>query len=73
LYPNPYTQGSLSVDFNQRSAFKWISVYTITGKKVYNSSIYNKQNIDLSNLSKGVYIVKLSSSQQSVSKKLIVQ
>jgi len=73
LFPNPYTQGSLSVGFNQKSAFKWISIYTITGKKVYNSSIYNKQNIDLSNLSKGVYIVKLSNVRQSVSKKLIIQ
>lgn len=68
LYPNPTSNAfMLSVDA------KKVEIYSITGQliKTENNSIANKE-ISISNLSKGIYIVKITNADNlSVSKKLI--
>ncbi|MCL7763033.1 endonuclease [Polaribacter sp. Z014] len=69
MYPNPVTGNK--VYFKTRKNVE-VSVYTVLGKLVKSTKITEtKNNIDISNLSKGVYLVKLNTQNQFITKKLI--
>jgi hypothetical protein len=57
LYPNP-TNGSITLQANEDVNYN-LSVYNLLGEKVFESSISNKQTINLSNLSSATYIVHI--------------
>ena len=76
IYPNPSSTGS--VTFTNTNTINQIEVYDILGKKVkqitINTASDNNQSIDISDLNKGVYIVKLSKNTGEFdSKKLIIK
>ena len=72
LFPNP-TSSKVFFD-NSNSNFKEVSIYNYLGqelaKTIFNSSIQN-QEIDMTGLSAGVYILKFSNSEISKSVKVI--
>jgi len=71
IYPNPASDFILvtsksTLDLN-------ISIYTVLGKKVLSSKTYkNNQKIDISSLSKGIYLVTIESNHTKTTKKLII-
>jgi beta-galactosidase len=70
LYPNPSKNGIFNL-INCEN--KTIFVYDSEGKNVYNSFIHNdSQVLDLSSLSKGVFIVKLKSAKKIAYNKVIL-
>lgn len=71
IYPNPIKDNYLNVKTNTALS---IEIYNVLGTNVLTSKVdsYNK-TINVSNLSKGVYLVKLSSENSSVTKKLVRQ
>jgi hypothetical protein len=74
LFPNPVTTGDelqLKSD-SQLSAS--VNIYSVTGKLVKSKLLndFSLQNIDISGLSNGVYILKIESGNTSVTKKLII-
>lgn len=66
LFPNP-TNGILNIEIEN---LEKIVVYDVYGKKV-NEFVPNKQ-IDLSDLSKGIYLIKLFSKKETVVEKIAV-
>ncbi|MCD2259915.1 endonuclease [Psychroserpens luteolus] len=71
MYPNPANGNEVNIDSNQDLA---VEVYDILGKKVKIGQITsNQKKLNISELSKGVYLVKLNSSKGSITKKLIRQ
>lgn len=78
LYPNPSVDKHVYIAFNSNALTDGkITIYGITGKKVYEQAITtnprNTQTLDLSNLSGGIYMVKIVSGTQSITKKLILK
>lgn len=76
LYPNP-TNSNINVSLlNSSEAINSIEIHNLLGKKikeVINSSS-NDVNIDVSDLSKGVYLVQITTqSDLKITKKLIIQ
>jgi len=72
VYPNP-TNGLLNVDLNTLTEDVNIDIYNIVGQQV--QSIQNARNLatlDLSNVSNGVYFVRISNEATVISKKVIV-
>jgi hypothetical protein len=70
LYPNP-TTGLLNIQTNRSID---IAVFDITGKKVFNASnISNENQIDLSSLNAGLYLVKLNDGTSESTQKLIIK
>lgn len=78
IYPNPTTGvfniSILNASFNQI----WISVFDITGKEVFNTTDRNtnaeyKKQINLGNLTTGMYYVRLNTGTDVKTKKLIIQ
>lgn len=81
IYPNPSTDKKINLvyDVNNLSADKnEVSIYSTTGQQVFktvlqnNAGFYNK-NLDLSSLANGIYILKFSSGEYSISKKIILR
>jgi hypothetical protein len=72
LYPNP-TNSKVFFD-NSNSNFKEVSIYNYLGQEVsktsFTTSIQN-QEIDMSNLATGVYVLKLSNSETTQSIKIV--
>lgn len=75
LFPNP-TNGQLIVEVNQPfSSDASIEILSLTGRiiKTQNSLQKGENIIDLSNISAGTYFVRLKSTRETMTKKLIVR
>ncbi len=74
IFPNP-SKGIVNLKFNNTGG-KQIEVYSILGNSVYNgTTTHGSAQIDLSDLNKGIYFVKISDQNGSnqITKKLILQ
>ncbi|WP_047545259.1 T9SS type A sorting domain-containing protein [Psychroserpens sp. Hel_I_66] len=69
IIPNP-SNGIFNINSQQNILITNVSIYDLTGKNVLN--IKNNSEINASNLSKGMYLVKISTATGSVLKKLII-
>ncbi len=73
MYPNPAkNEIYLDIDDSIQNEIQKISIYNLLGEQVFSSDKY-LQIIPLSNISSGIYIVKINSSEFEISKKLIVE
>ena len=69
MFPNP-TNGD-KIYFNT-SVDSRVNIYTVLGKLVQSSKVTKTKNsIDISQFAKGIYLVKINSGKQFISKKLI--
>ena len=71
IYPNPVKSNTMFVKTNRDLD---VQIYDVLGKKVASKRISKTNNkIDVSNLNKGIYLIKLSSGTETVTKKLVRQ
>jgi uncharacterized delta-60 repeat protein len=72
MYPNP-AQTYVTLDANQ--SFNGFEIYSINGKKLLSQSHLNTQNhsVDVSQLSKGIYLIKVSDENSTLTQKLIIK
>jgi endonuclease I/chitodextrinase len=69
MYPNPNKEGILY--FNTSNEIK-VNIYNVLGKLVISNTIdTNNNSLDISNLSKGIYLIKVNTENQFITKKLI--
>jgi len=80
FYPNPTADRNITFIYDlQNSAEKnTVKIYSLTGAKVFETELANNggfstQEVQLSNLTSGVYVVTLESGKQTVTKKLVIQ
>lgn len=80
LYPNPSVDKKVTLVYNLNNLSNTtnnLTIYSTTGSIVFNSTLsssngfYNKE-LDLSHLKSGMYIVRFTSGNQSMSQKLIL-
>jgi len=76
LFPNP-TTGHIHLSFTDASGLTQISVVNLMGQKVYSISVNNNPNdnydINLTGLSKGVYMVQCTFATGTITKKIVLQ
>ena len=77
VYPNPSSNGSVNVKANADYNFLKLSILSTNGSMVYFDKIQTINNvaekeIDISNLTKGVYILNLYNSDYHKTKKIVV-
>lgn len=71
-FPNPVSQ-KLSISTSECNDYK-ISIFDLSGRKIYSTEFFDKSiNIELSDISSGVYTLKLETKNGSAIKKLIVE
>jgi hypothetical protein len=71
LYPNPVTNGKVYIT-SKKDLDKEIIIFDVLGKKVLQTIISTKE-LNISNLSPGVYIIKITEENATSSRKLIVR
>jgi len=71
LYPNPVSNGKVYIT-SKNDLDKEIIIFDVLGKKALQTSISSKE-LNISNLSPGVYIIKINEGDASATRKLIVK
>jgi len=71
IYPNPTSTGFVTIATNNSEAMS-VAVYDILGKQVINQTI-NNNRLNVSELNSGIYIIKISQNNASVTKKLVIK
>jgi hypothetical protein len=70
IYPNP-SSDRITIDCAEQQNFK-MQIYNLVGECILQKQMKNEMNdIDISPLSKGIYIIKLSNANWAVQRKLI--
>ncbi|MCF8298812.1 MAG: T9SS type A sorting domain-containing protein, partial [Saprospiraceae bacterium] len=73
IYPNP-TSGFVSIEYNQRKKAT-INIFNISGQLIHSEILSGNttKQLDLSNFSKGVYLIKISNDEMIETQKLVVE
>lgn len=77
VYPNPAVT-NVTVTFNALTNNTSIALYDLTGKEVLNQQLntvkgLSQQNLDVSNLTQGVYFIRITSGANTSTQKLIIR
>lgn len=81
VYPNPSTDGKVTLIYdlkNSGSDKNTVSIYSLTGAKVFETSITNNagfytKDLNLSGLSAGIYMLNVQAGNQVKTQKLIIK
>ncbi len=71
LYPNPVNNGKVYIS-TKNDLDKEIIIFDVLGKKVLQTVMSSKE-LNVSNLSSGVYIIKINEKEASATRKLIIR
>jgi len=70
FYPNPVSNGKIFIT-SKSATDKEITIFDVLGKKVL-QTVLNAKELNISNLSPGVYIIKIKENDATATRKLIV-
>lgn len=71
LYPNP-SNGIVNIKSNQNDRYS-VEIYDLVGNLILNTTKQGDSIIDLSSFVNGIYVVKISTNENSVSKRIVIQ
>jgi hypothetical protein len=71
FYPNPVSNGKIYIT-SKSSLDKEITIFDVLGKKVL-QTVMNSKELNVSNLSPGVYIIKIKENEATATRKLIIK
>jgi Secretion system C-terminal sorting domain len=71
MYPNPTSLGYINIVSKNNETIK-ATVFDVLGKQVINSTVTNNK-LDVSNLNMGVYIMRLTQNNATITKKLVIK
>ncbi|UGU16691.1 T9SS type A sorting domain-containing protein [Sinomicrobium kalidii] len=71
LFPNPVTDGIVAIH-TRKNLPKAISIYDVLGKEVLNTKITGK-TLNVSSLNSGIYIIKVTETNYTSTRKLVVK
>jgi hypothetical protein len=73
VFPNPVNEGKITITtFNSNE--KMVTIYNVLGKEVFNQKITGiKEQLNISHISSGIYIVKVLDGDKVATKKLVIK
>jgi hypothetical protein len=71
MYPNPVSNGKFVITSNT-GANKQVEIYSMIGKQVYSKTVKANETIDVSNLNRGIYLLRVKEEDKIATRKLIV-
>ena len=72
-YPNPVSNGILTIS-SAGNSLKNITIFNLLGKQVLSSSFSGvRSNVDVSSISAGIYILKVTEAGKTATKKLVIR
>ncbi len=71
IYPNPVSSGKIYIA-SKNSLAKDIEIFDVLGKRILQQTVSTKE-VNISNLTPGVYIIKIKEGEATATRKLIVK
>lgn len=71
IYPNP-SNGTVKINFENANDKHDVTIFSVSGQKVFEKEFNNTAAAAVNNLQKGIYLVKVTKEGKSTTKKLIV-
>lgn len=71
IFPNPITNGKVYIN-SKLNLKKDIEIYDVLGKKVVSTQLMRRE-LDVSKLTPGVYIMKISENNKTATRKLVIR
>lgn len=71
IFPNPTSLGFVNIS-SKNSAAMTVNVYDVLGKQVLNKTVSNNR-LNVASLNSGVYIMKISQDNATITKKLVIK
>jgi len=71
IYPNPVSQNKIYIS-TKNNAPKEIEIYNVLGKVILTASIFQNE-LNISKLKAGIYIIKITENNITATRKLIVK
>lgn len=71
FYPNPVSNGKIYIT-SKSSLEKEITIFDVLGKPVFHTML-DARELNISNLSPGVYIIKIREDEATATRKLIIK
>lgn len=71
IYPNPVSNGKLYIT-TKNNLTKSIEIFDILGKRIVSTSLFGEE-LNISKLSPGVYIIKIEENSITATRKLVVR
>lgn len=72
IYPNP-SNGNFNIVFSDAIGNHTIEIFSILGQKVYEKNDIQSSTLSVSNLSKGMYLIKVTKDSKSSTEKIIIE
>ena len=73
IYPNPVSNGRLYINItSKQGANKTVDIYNVLGKKIYSTLLIGKE-LNIAQLTPGVYILKITENNISEARKLVIK
>jgi hypothetical protein len=72
IYPNPVSNGEFSIR-SRNGVSKSVQIFDMLGKQVYSKQVHANENVRISNLNMGIYILKVQEEGRLATRKLVVQ
>lgn len=71
VHPNPVTDGKVYITTSQ-NLVKDIEIFDVLGKKIHSSTLFGEE-LNVSKLSSGVYIIKIKENNITATRKLVIR
>ncbi len=72
IYPNPVSRGEFSIR-TRNGVSKSVQIFDMLGKQVYSKEVQSNENVRISNLNAGIYILKVQEEGRLATRKLVVE
>jgi endonuclease I len=71
LYPNP-SNGEFTVSYTNSNKTYAIEIFSMLGQTVYSKENIKQSSVQISNLPKGIYLIKITDDSKTTNKKIII-
>ncbi len=71
IYPNP-SNGNFNISFDNSNEKYSVEIFSSVGQKVFEKENTISSSISVSNLQKGIYLVKLTKNSKTITKKIVI-
>jgi len=73
IYPNPVTNGKVFIYISSKqNSVKKVDFFDVLGKQIFSTQLTGKE-LNISTLSKGIYILKITENNISETRKLVIK